>query len=96
MDPERLQVVGLCARNHFDVVDLFHSFQLELDRRLGDARLSPHTGATSTEAERRPDKQTRQQEFREAETNKQKLKMKDLNNYIEKQDSLYAPTSIIT
>lgn len=42
MHPERFQVIGLCARSDFNVINLFHSLQLQLDGRLTDGNLSPH------------------------------------------------------
>ena len=44
MDPERFQIVGLCARNDFNVINLFHSLQLQADWGLTDAgSVTAHT-----------------------------------------------------
>lgn len=55
--PERFQVVGLCARNHFNVVNLLHSLDLQQGWRLSDGCLSTHTDSEgmSTEARRGPE-----------------------------------------
>lgn len=53
--PERFQIVGLCARSDFNVINLFHSLHLELDCWLTDGCLSPHrtdSEGMSTEAGR--------------------------------------------
>lgn len=47
MHPERLQVVGVCARNDFKVVNLFHSLELVLD--CGSAMVVCHREHTDSE-----------------------------------------------
>lgn len=50
--PERFQVAGLCARNHFNAVNLFHVSEPEQD--AGFPRFDCHRALTGKECLRKP------------------------------------------